>query len=112
MGRRPKYIDVTKLPPVNKVKVVINGKPTDFMIGDKLRFPSESAIVKTIVSMTIFEDGTVNYMLKWFDGVDFKTEMVSLMDLKLLNLNFLPSPTISLSANEIEDVDMSADIVD
>ena len=39
--------------------------------------------MKTVISMTVFEDGTVNYMLKWFDG-DFKTEMVSLTDLKIL----------------------------
>lgn len=112
MGRRPKYIDVGKLPAVNKIKVAINGKQTPFKIGDKLRFPEESPIVKTIISMTIFEDGTVNYMLKWFDGDGFKTEPVSLTDLKLLNLNFLPPPEISFSSEELEDADTDSDIVD
>ena len=52
-------------------------------IGDKLHYPDDSGILKTVISMTVFEDGTVNYMLKWFDG-DFKTEMVSLTDLQIL----------------------------
>lgn len=112
MGRRPKYIDVEKLPAVNKIKVTINGKKTPFKIGDKLRFPVESPIVKTIISMTIFEDGTVNYMLKWYDGDGFKTEMVSLTDLKLLNLNFLPSPEISFSPEDLEDANDNSDIVE
>jgi len=104
MAKRTKsYIDVRKLKPVKKLAVAINGKNTEFKIGDKLRWPEDSPIVKTIVSMTIFEDGTVNYQLKWFDGCDFKSELVSVTDLKLLNVNVLPLNKISFDADELID---------
>lgn len=81
-------VDIDQMPTVNKIKVSVNDVPTDLQIGDKLVYPEDSGCLKTVISMTIFEDGTVNYMLKWYDG-DFKTEMVSLTDLKLLKENSL-----------------------
>lgn len=53
-------------------------------IGDKVLYPEDSGLLKTVISMTVFEDGTVNYMLKWWVDGDFKTEAVSLTDLKIL----------------------------
>ena len=76
-------VDLDALPDVDRVQVAVNGQLTPLQIGDKLHYPDDSGILKTVISMTVFEDGTVNYMLKWFDG-DFKTEMVSLTDLKIL----------------------------
>ena len=79
-------IDIDSLPDVNKITVVVNGQQTELSIGDKVIYPEDSGIMKTVISMTVFEDGSVNYMLKWFDN-DFKTEAVSLTDLKILRQN-------------------------
>ena len=104
MAKRSKYIDIKNLKPMKKIRVDVNGKPADFRIGDKLRWPEKSPIVKTIVSMTVFEDGSINYQLKWFDGNDFKSELVSVSDLKLLNVNELPLQQIQLSPEEVQQL--------
>lgn len=104
MSRHSTFIDVRKLKPLKKIAVDINGKPADLRIGDKLRWPEDSPIIKTVVSMTIFEDGTVNYQLKWFDGCDFKSELVSLSDLKLLNVNSMPPQQIQLNQEDLQKI--------
>lgn len=79
-------VDIDSLPPINKITVKVNDQETELAIGDKVLYPEDSGILKTVISMTVFEDGSVNYMLKWFDS-DFKTEAVSLTDLKILKQN-------------------------
>lgn len=43
--------------------------------------------LKTVMAMTIFEDGRVSYMLEWHDSDSgqFSTEAVTLSELKLLS---------------------------
>jgi len=92
-----KLVDISKFKKINRFKVTIDGKETDLQIGDKLIFPDGCPIIKTVISMTIFEDKSVNYLLKWYDEDGFKQEAVSLTDLKLLNVNVLPRTPITLS---------------
>lgn len=96
-NNKQKYVDVSKFNKLNDVVVKINNKVTDLSIGDKICFPEGSPIIKTVVSMTIFEDGTVNYLLKWFDGMEFKSELVSTTDIKILNDFEVPPPKIELA---------------
>ena len=91
-------VDLDSFPPVNTLEVSVNGVPTELKIGDKLVYPENSAQVKTIVAITIFEDGAINYRLKWYDG-DFKTEVVSLTELKLLNDCKLFKPPVGYSSS-------------
>ena len=90
-------VDIDSLPDVDKIIVTVNSKQTPLSIGDKIIYPAESGLLKTVTSMTVFEDGSVNYMLKWFDN-DFKSEAVSLTDLKILKQNALLMKTCGYGA--------------
>lgn len=94
-------LDIDSLGEIERIEVKVNNKLTDLQIGDKIIFPQDSEFIKTVISLTIFEDGSINYLLKWYDG-EFKQELVSVNDLKLLNICDLPRRAISMSADDPE----------
>ena len=82
------FVDLDNIPKVNKLKVTIDGKKTPLSIGDKIRYSEEDPTAKTVISITVFEDGRVVYTLEWAasDG-ELKQENVTLTELKVLAEN-------------------------
>lgn len=74
---------------IQKQQVTINGKNLPLAIGDKIILSENEKNHKTIVALTIFEDGRVSYLLEWFDPDSgaFNTETATLTELKLLSKN-------------------------
>lgn len=73
---------------IQKKEITINGKKLPLNIGDKFILAENDKSIKTIVAITIFEDGRVAYAIEWYDpeANNFQTENVTLTELKLLNI--------------------------
>lgn len=77
---------------LQKKEISINGKVLPLKIGDKFKLSENDRIIKTVMAITIFEDGRAGYLIEWYDpdACRFETETVTLSELKLLdnkNLN-------------------------
>lgn len=74
---------------IQKKEISVNGKALPFCIGDTLKLTEADKFIKTIVAVTILEDGRVQYMLEWYDpeSSNFSTEAVTLSELKLLQIS-------------------------
>ena len=82
------FVDLNRLPKVNRLKVSVDGKKTPLSIGDKIRLNEDDPIAKTVISITVFEDRRIVYTLEWadFDG-ELKQESVTMTELKVLAEN-------------------------
>ena len=82
------FVDFSKFQ-IERKEVSINGKKLPLAIGDKILISEEDRIVKTVMGITINEDNRINYGREWFDASDssFKSEWLTLTELKLLNKN-------------------------
>ena len=82
------FVDFSKFQ-IERKEVSINGKKLPLAIGDKILISEEDRIIKTVMGITINEDNRINYGLEWFDASDnsFKSEWLTLTELKLLNKN-------------------------
>lgn len=52
---------------LNVREVVVDGKQLPLRIGDKIVLASNDRLEKTVMALTVFEDGRVQYMLEWYD---------------------------------------------
>lgn len=79
-------VDFESLKVSHKV-VKINDVALPIAIGDKLKL-TENGQTKTVMGISIEEDGRVRYVLEWLnENGDFATESLSLQELKLLHKN-------------------------
>ena len=85
-----------------QLKVQINGKETELDIGDKVIFPEDTSILRTVTNMIISEDGSVNYIMKHWRDDSLVSETFSIYDLVLLNCSKIKANKISITP-EIED---------
>lgn len=85
-----------------QLKVQINGKETELDIGDKVIFPEDTSILRTVTNMIISEDGSVNYIMKHWRDDSLVSETFSVYDLVLLNCSKIKANKISITP-EIED---------
>lgn len=71
--------------------MTVDGKKLPLQIGDKIVLSESDKTLKTVMAMTVFEDGRVSYMLEWHDpeSGQFNTEAVTLSELKLLSKNVI-----------------------
>lgn len=97
-AEKPKDIDFSVFD-INRIEVSTNGEPLPFAIGDRFSMSEDDTIVKTIMSITIGEDGRTSYGLEWYDPADgcFKTELVTMSEIKLLVNNMPKKKNISLA---------------
>lgn len=77
-------VDLQNIKQPKQIKVMVNKKPTDLNIGDKLVFPCSSSIIRTITNLIISEDGSVNYVLKHWQDNELVQETYSIYDIILL----------------------------
>ena len=85
-----------------QLKVQINGKETELDIGDKVIFPEDTSILRTVTNMIISEDGSVNYIMKHWRDDSLVSETFSVYDLVLLNCSKIKANKISITP-EMED---------
>lgn len=72
---------------VSRKVIKINDVALPLAIGDKLKL-AEHGQPKTVMGISIEEDGRVHYVLEWLtDNGEFATETLSLQELKLLHAN-------------------------
>lgn len=74
---------------VKRKVISINGRNLPIAIGDRISITTPDPISKTVVGISIMEDGHVAYVLSWFDpnSGQFMNEQLTLTELKLLNRN-------------------------
>ena len=85
-----------RLGDINEIEVKVNDNPLPFKIGEKIEFPVDNPILKTICAIQINEDGQENYLLQWFEDGSFKQYWISLTELKILRENYKRRNAISL----------------
>lgn len=83
-----------------QIKVQINGKTTELDIGDKVVFPEDTAVLRTVTNMIISEDGSVNYIMKHWRDDQLVSETFSVYDLVLLNCSRVKANKISINPEE------------
>lgn len=76
---------------IRRKTVSVNGKELPIAIGDRIIL-SNGGPVRTCMGITVQEDGRVSYVLEWHDPQTggFTSEQLTLMELKLLDLNAVP----------------------
>jgi hypothetical protein len=72
---------------LQKKEISINGKALPLKIGDKFKLSDNDKLYKTIMAITICEDGRVSYTAEWYDPdtCQFNTDSFTLCEFKLLN---------------------------
>ena len=77
-------IDLDSVGEVSKIEVAMNGELLPLKIGDKIAFPEDDIILKTVAAIQINENGQATYLLEWYDDDSFKQYWISMTELKLL----------------------------
>lgn len=74
---------------VSKKEISINGKLLPFRIGDRIAMTEHDKNPKTVMGVTIHEDGRCQYILEWHnpDTGAFQSEALTLTELKLMHSN-------------------------
>lgn len=72
---------------LSKKEITVNGKPLPLKIGDRFMLSNNDKLYKTVIAITVFEDGRTSYTIEWYDpeACRFENETVTLTELKLLN---------------------------
>ena len=72
---------------VKKKEISINGRPLPFRIGDRIAMTEHDKNPKTVMGVTVHEDGRCQYILEWHnpDTGAFSSEALTLSELKLMH---------------------------
>lgn len=72
---------------LSKKEISVNGKSLPLKIGDRFILSNNDKLYKTVIAITVFEDGRTSYTIEWYDPETcrFENEAVTLTELKLLN---------------------------
>ena len=88
-GRVPVYsddVDFTSFS-VKKKEISVNGRPLPFRIGDRIAMTEHDKNPKTVMGVTVHEDGRCQYILEWHNPETgaFASEALTLSELKLMH---------------------------
>ena len=74
---------------MSRKEVSVNGRKLPIAIGDRIRMCEADSFGRTVMGVTVHEDGRVQYILEWHDPStgNFGTEALTLSELKLLTMN-------------------------
>lgn len=74
---------------IKKKEISVNGKALPFRIGDRITMTDHDKTPKTVMGVTVHEDGRCQYILEWHnpDSGAFQSEALTLSELKLMHVN-------------------------
>lgn len=74
---------------IKKKEISVDGKPLPFRIGDRISMTEHDKAPKTVMGVTIHEDGRCQYILEWHnpENGSFSSEALTLSELKLMHAN-------------------------
>lgn len=74
---------------VKKKEICVNGRPLPFRIGDRIAMTENDRNPKTVMGVTVHEDGRCQYILEWHNPETgaFQSEALTLSELKLMHSN-------------------------
>lgn len=98
MSNAIEVIDLDSVGEVSKIEVTMNGQPLPLKIGDKIAFPEDDIILKTVAAIQINENGQATYLLEWYDDDSFKQYWISMTELKLLKDRIVQRKVLGLAA--------------
>lgn len=90
-------IDLDSVGEVSKIEVTMNGALLPLKIGDKIAFPEDDIILKTVAAIQINENGQATYLLEWYDDDSFKQYWISMTELKLLKDRIIQKKVFGLA---------------
>lgn len=98
MKNKDKFVDTSNFDVVRR-EITVDGQKLPLSIGDQIKMSPNDHLVKTVMGVQINEDCRINYCLEWYDETDgsFKSEWLTMSELKLLKKNALKRKTISLN---------------
>ena len=83
-----KTFDIEKLA-CKPVSVSVDGVELPIKIGDAIKLHENDIVMRTVMKITIAEDGKAQYLLEWFDESEFKSIWISANELYYIAKNIM-----------------------
>ena len=86
-----KIINVDKLA-CKPISVSINGIELPIKIGDVIKLCENDIFMRTVMKITVSEDGRAQYLLEWLDESELKSVWISTNELYYITKNIKQRP--------------------